>query len=77
MPAAADDHADPVGGVGVLGLVGIRRNVKEVETRVSPANRWDKERIGTAIDVAEATLLFDGAAEVKKSAKAFSGNHDS
>lgn len=77
MTSAADNDADPVGGVGVLGLVGIGRNVKKVETWISPANRRDEERVGAAINVAEATFFFDRSTEVEKSAKTFPGDGDS
>lgn len=77
VTVAADDDTNPVGGMGVLGLVGVGGNVQEVEAGISPADRRDEEGVGAAIDVAKATGFFDGAAEVKESAEGNSGHDNS
>jgi len=58
-------------------LVGVGRNVEEVEAGIAPANRRDKEGVGAAVDVLEATAFLDGPAEMKKALVAEAGYRDS
>lgn len=74
-PAAFKDHTSTQTGVRVPCLVGVRRDMQQVQASVAQNNRRDQKRVGTAIDVPQSTGLFDGSTHLKESSKPQTCDH--